>query len=869
MKMQFPFQFLLSLARKTSPGVVLVPRWSGETGSGRGLGGPDSRPDPGWGVPGGGRILLVLLGLNSGLAGLARPPVSPGSHPEASASAEPSVVQKGAGTDQGATGASIPVRAGVEPGAAPVSPASEPSQAPSRAGSIPGSGPFVLASDLFASTLASAKPSEVRMGSDYVIGSGDQLALTAFGSVSLSRMLKVDRGGKVSIPDVGLVTVNGLTLDAARTLVRASLQRKFSGMEQFNLEVAGIHDVEVLVIGEVRHPGSYLVPSASSPMALLGLAGGPGDHGSYRSIRHMRGGKLLQALDLYRLRFDGAGLESRGFLDGDILFVPLAGTRITAVGAFRRVAAAERRTAPGVLMELAPGETALDAVHFAGGLVPAASQVLLTVQRTSAAGITTVGNLRNEPGELRATRLFEADQLRALVRVERRSDYVEAAGFVAVPGRFSFLDGMRVSDLLALGGEGGQLLPGTYRLRGEILRTHPDGRTQLLSFDVERALKGDPAQDLPLQPRDRVELGNVAELRLAERVTILGPFTRPGIFDWHEGMRASDLIYRAGIPKLSAQRHYAELASLRDGKTSSVVRLDLDRLVSTEVKAPVDLQDDGINPRLRPYDQITIYENPNFRMHRTVTILGQVQRPGPYVIQEDRFTLRQLVERAGGLTQDAMPAGGIFLRSSLEPTDLSAKDPAAPGWSPTVDAAVGDHAEADPGPRNFAAMDSILQRLNETRRSRDSGALEASPLLHGLLQGALNRMVVDFTAVMRGDARQDVVLLDGDQVFIPRRTDSVYVVGEVASSFSTFHVQPGDRARDLLKLAGGYTRNADRSQVRLLKADGRIVDSRVERAGIEPGDALLVPQRFRKDVPWQDTLMAMTPLALLYNAIRR
>jgi len=116
---------------------------------------------------------------------------------------------------------------------------------------------------------------------------------------------------------------------------------------------------------------------------------------------------------------------------------------------------------------------------------------------------------------------------------------------------------------------------------------------------------------------------------------------------------------------------------------------------------------------------------------------------------------------------------------------------------------------------------------------------------------------------------QDVVLLDGDQVFIPRRTDSVYVVGEVASSFSTFHVQPGDRARDLLKLAGGYTRNADQSQVRLLKADGRIVDSRVERAGIEPGDALLVPQRIRKDVPWQDTLMAMTPLALLYNAIRR
>jgi protein involved in polysaccharide export with SLBB domain len=784
--------------------------------------------------------------------------------PEAAEAAEPAAA---GGSQEGAK----PAPQGEETSAA------RPAPIPSAQAALPAPAgpprPFVLASDLFAATLASPRPPEVRMGSDYVIGSGDQLALTAFGSVSLSKVLKVDRGGKVSIPDVGLLEVRGLTLESARTFIRAALVRKYSGLDQFNLEVVGLHDVEVMVIGEVRHPGSYLLPSSTSAMALLAQAGGPSDSGSYRSIRHLRGGKVIEALDLYRLRFDGTGLESRGFLDGDTLFVPLAGTRITVMGAFRRVAALAvrpearaarpealpvRTEAQGMLMELAAGESALEAVHFAGGLIPSASQVLVTLQRTSADGISTVRNIPNEPGPLRSARLCEGDVLRALARVERLEEYVEAAGFVAVPGRFSYREGMRVSDLLAVGGEGGQLLPGTYRLRGEILRTHPDGRTQLLCFDVGRALKGDEAHNLPLQPRDRVELGNVADLRLAKRVTILGPFTRPGIFDWHEGMRAADLIYRAGVPKLSAGRHYAELASMVDGKTSSVVRLDLARLVSTEDRAPVALEDDLVNPRLRPYDQITIYENPDFRMHRTVTILGQVRRPGPYVIQEDGFTLRQLIGRAGGLTPDAMPTGGIFLRSSLEPKDLSAQDPAKTG---------GDEAGARA--RNSAAMDGILRRLNETRRARESGALEESPLLHGLMQGDLNRMIVDFPAVLKGDPRQDVVLLDGDQVFIPRRTDSVCVVGEVASSFSTFHVQPGDRVKDVLRLAGGYTRNADTRQVRLLKADGRVIDSRVERTGIEPGDALLVPQRIRKDVPWQDTLLAMTPIAILYNAIRR
>src|SRR5208283_4101680 len=133
-------------------------------------------------------------------------------------------------------------------------------------------------------------------------------------------------------------------------------------------------------------------------------------------------------------------------------------------------------------------------------------------------------------------------------------------------------------------------------------------------------------------------------------------------------------------------------------------------------------------------------------------------------------------------TRDAMPSGAIFLRPALEPADRPEPD--------------------------VEAVNGILQRLNETRRARDSGALESSPLLHGLLKGGLNRMIVDFPAVLNGDARQDVALLDGDQVFVPRRTDSVCVVGEVASCFSTFHVRPGDRVRDVLRLAGGYTRNA-------------------------------------------------------------
>jgi hypothetical protein len=144
----------------------------------------------------------------------------------------------------------------------------------------------------------------------------------------------------------------------------------------------------------------------------------------------------------------------------------------------------------------------------------------------------------------------------------------------------------------------------------------------------------------------------------------------------------------------------------------------------------------------------------------------------------------------------------------------------------------------------------------------------ASPLLHGLKDGSLNRMVVDMPGIMAGDPSAEVALLDGDEIIIPHKTEVAYVVGETASPFSAFKVSEGMKVKDILNLAGGPTRNADASHIRLLKADGRIVDDWVKGKLIEPGDAVLVPQRILRDVTWQENLAALTPLAIMINALR-
>ena len=219
-------------------------------------------------------------------------------------------------------------------------------------------------------------------------------------------------------------------------------------------------------------------------------------------------------------------------------------------------------------------------------------------------------------------------------------------------------------------------------------------------------------------------------------------------------------------------------------------------------------------------------------------------RPGTYVLDQDHPTLSQLVKRAGGLTAEAMPKAGVLLRNAL--------------------------AEVGPGAKS---INEIMDRLNETKQIAGvTGTTEGvknpyfkAPIMHGIGMTKLNRLVVDFDGALKGNKALDPELLEGDEVVIPRQLDTAYVVGEASSPFGSYKINAGMTVGDLLKMAGGTTRNADTGNIRLVKADGHIIDSWVKGKKVEPGDTVIVPQRFRRDTNWQDDLTALTPLALILN----
>jgi protein involved in polysaccharide export with SLBB domain len=508
-------------------------------------------------------------------------------------------------------------------------------------------------------------------------------------------------------------------------------------------------------------------------------------------------------------------------------------------------------TAPAMQFEMLPGESVKDALRFAGGFALQAFSGSVSVRRVSPTGTLTV--LDVPAGDLAAATVLEkGDVVTALPQRDSLERAVKVGGWVRVQGTFARKEGQRVGELLK---SLSLVLPDTYLERGELVRTQADGTRQYFAFNLAKAMTGEASHNLLLEDRDAIELYRIGDLRLPKTLMVVGPVTRPGAFEFIDGMRVSDLLFRAGVPLKSADRYVAELAHTRDGKPGEVRRLDLAKLLSTEGASPVDLRDETVNPKLEAFDQLSIYAKPDYRAHRSIMLSGQVNRPGTYELDSPKTTLREVVARAGGLTDDAMPSGGIFLRSLGQINPDKARASVLSGLENAQDPTSN-------------GINEVLGRLNETKRNPTTGIIQANRVLHNLNAGNLNRLVVDLPGMLAGNPAAEVDLQDGDEVIIPRKTNVVYVVGETASPFASFKVSKGMTVKDLLYMAGGPTRNADTWNIRLLKADGRILDSWINGKAVEPGDALVVPQRIRRDSSWQENLAALTPLAILINTFK-
>ncbi len=642
---------------------------------------------------------------------------------------------------------------------------------------------------------------------DYALGSGDQLLLNLWGSINAQYELMVDREGKIYIPQVGEVIVGGLSLTSAEQNVKKALSKAYKDFHA-SLTLGVPKTIKVFVVGQVNYPGVYNLPGLSRIMTALAAAGGPDSTGSYREITVYRGDKPIACLDIYEFIGRGYAPGNIQLANGDVVVTPTYYNRIKLRGYVKEPA----------IYELKPNETISDLLRYSGGPLPDGNIRSIFIDRIVegkhvALSIDLTDSIQSK------SVMKDGDDVSIFATNPIRGNVVFLEGYVPRPGAYGWFDGMKVSDVFV---GHGALFSDTYMERINILRLMPDYRYQIIPVNLGKALAGDAKEDLLLKPQDRLVVVSAQTFKTKKYVRISGAVRHPGIRELCENMRISDLIFLAGGTEEYALLDSAELVRLLETGISERRNIPLAKILANP-EIPENLQ-------LQNEDYLFVRKVPKWRQTQLVTILGEVTYPGTYALLSEDETLSHLLERAGGTTDNSFLEGALFIR---------------------------------PGIGEQFARRNILRVVRSTQEiSRDSlGQLDTTLLVFTWNPIDLNRVIVDMSLIVAG--LDDIVLEPFDTIYIPKRPDGVSLVGAVSSN-GTVKYTKNKNVKFYIERAGGFTRNADENEIRLVKPNGRVFKVSPGYDDVSPGDVIVVPQRIKTET---DFLRSMRDIISILSGV--
>jgi protein involved in polysaccharide export with SLBB domain len=567
-----------------------------------------------------------------------------------------------------------------------------------------------------------------------------------------------------------------------------------------------------------------------------------------RHILLRRGSTVVTDFDLYGLLIRGDKSTDVKLQSGDVIFIPPTGPQAAVTGSVRNPA----------IYELGPNETLASLLAYAGGVSSVAEQARVSIER--------VENHRDRHAmevaynaEGQATPVADGDLIRILSIVPIYRQTVILRGNTANPGRFAWHPGMRINDLIP---DKESLITRDYWWkRAQLGLPSPEFESASDFENLRQPEGGAVTLNTRITGETGVGIGTTEQSGLLQ--------TRPGTKRYaDESRRAPDLSaeQRAGSESLaSAQASLESRASdpvQRSGMRSLVPDIDWDysvieRLDPQTLKTtlvPFDLggavlrHDASQDMELQPGDVVTVYSEADIRLpiaHQTKTVRldGEFAHAGVYTVQPGE-TLRQLVERAGGLTPDAYLFGSEFTRESTRAVQQARIDE----YVRTLQIGMQ---------RGNLALASSAVNSPQYLASGASAQGSERELLESLRQiRATGRIVLEIKPDDTGIVNlPDIALENGDRFTVPPIPASVNVVGAVFDQNSFLYAR-ARRAGTYLHMAGGPNRSADRSHEFIIRADGEVVsrDGEGEIWGsnefnnlrVSPGDTIVVPEKTYK-----------------------
>ncbi len=669
----------------------------------------------------------------------------------------------------------------------------------------------IFGQDIFSRGQMSFEPNlNIATPDNYVLGPGDEVIVDVWGDAQTSAAYTISPEGKIFVPNVGPITLSGLTISEATRRVRGSLgaiyEGLYDGSVQMKLSLGSIRSIQVNVMGEVGHQGTYTLPSLATLFHALHVSGGINNLGTLRSIKLYRSGKLYSEVDVYDLILNGKSDSDIALRDGDLISVLAYGKLVEISGEVKRPMFYEMRT----------GETVADIVKFAGGFTNEANSRVVSVTRRQG------GQYQSFTVEQKDFDKFvveDGDVVSVAGSIDRYENRVEIKGAVYREGFYAIDEQTRTLKQLIERADG--LREDAFMSRAVLYREKPDWTMEALSIDLEGLMAG-RVKDIALRANDMLLIASVSDMQEDYTVTVFGSVSRPDTYPYAENMTVEDLLVAAGGLLESAST--ANVTVTRRMKDSKSMTISEQLFETFTINLNDDLKVDGEGFVLQPFDQVFVRRSPVYITQSSVRIDGEVAFAGNYPLSHRNMRISEVVAAAGGANPGAFIEGAYLLRRMTSEEQQQAR-------------ALREMIESQAGGNN-----------------RDSLSMASVDLSNVYTVG------IDLeNALANPGSDADIVLRDGDIISIPEYNGTVKVMGAVMYPNSvTF--QPGKSLKYYAKAAGGFDNNARKNRAFVIYMNGMVASGM--SAEIRPGCIVIIPSKaYREPVKWNEVISMLSSTA--------
>ncbi len=651
----------------------------------------------------------------------------------------------------------------------------------------------------------------------YQLGPGDEILIDIWGASENSYRKEVSREGAIRIEGVGPVYVSGLSIEKAKKKIISYLKKIYNGIEassdSYNKVYAEVSLVNVRTV-QVNIIGEVKAPGSYSLNALSTVLNALYASGGPTKNGTFRNIKIIRDGKEYT-KLDIYKYLLYGSEEGNIL---LQDQDIINVQPYENKIEVKGEVKRRGIFELKKEENLQDLINYFSGFTAEAYKERLLVER--------VNGKEKEVSEILLTQqkdfvMKDGDKLTISKIIDRFKNKVSIGGAVYRPGDYELTKGLDLSELFQKA-EG--IKENAFLDRGLIYRTIDDVEKEVVPFSVKQILEN--KVNVTLKREDSIHVFDKSTLKEVYTLTINGAINTPQTIPFVDKMTVEDFIAISGGFKEGADVGVIDISRrLADGDFKTISQ-DIRRMTSKNLE---NLEN---NLYLQPFDIVSVRYLKGYSPQVKVTITGEISYPGTYAITNKEERVSDLIKKAGGFSPYAYLRGATLYR------------------------------------KNIGVDKQKQQKLYETLEKKDS-LLEVEERVDF-------KIAVDLIKIMKEGGRQstfDLILKEGDELFIPSQKQTVEIQGEVlAPSLVSFN--PSKSLKEYINNSGGFSENARKKHVYVVYPNGDIQTTKhflffKWYPKIEPGAIILVPKKAdRKKLSTQEVLGITTSLATLGILIR-